>query len=181
MGILAYAVIIAVVNWLVRQMVGDRLPLPGFPGLAKKLFTHTLDSEMKVLAAEAVTRAKEEYRVQLTYDRSGVKDLESRILGDLHANHVIESTPVETLAAESRMWGAYLGEVLRRIRAGHWRKQSRRSDRPMPFDFGPGEVFPCDWILRRIKHGERFDLAAAVEDYVRNRDRADYSGFDDEP
>jgi hypothetical protein len=175
--ILAYVILIVVVVRIFKKYI-----LPLLPTFTQQLFSYTLDAEMKVLAMDAVTRAKEEYRIQLTYDRSCVADLERKILNDLHNNHLIETLSVEQLASESQLWGAYLGEVLRRIRPGVWREKSKGTERrAMPFTYGVrGEVFPCDWVLRRIKHGEKFNLAAAVEDFVSHRDDPNYRGMDEQ-
>ncbi|MBG87310.1 MAG: hypothetical protein CMO80_10470 [Verrucomicrobiales bacterium] len=175
--ILAVVLVIVVLVWLVKRYL-----LPLMPTFVQQLFSYSLDAEMKVLAMDAVSRAKEEYRAELTYDRSSVKVLEERILKDLHHNHLIEPLSAETLMSESQLWGAYLGEVLRRIRDGKWReKSSQRGKRAMPFKFSSrGEVFPCDWVLRRIKHGDEFNLAEAIEEYVKNRDNAAYTGLSEE-
>jgi len=140
------------------------------------VFGRSMDGIMKVNAQKARNRAREEYRIELTYDRSSISDME-RILDDLRHNHRIESYSEEDLAEESRIWGAYVGEVLRRIRSGKWNKRSRHAGkRPMPFVLNRcSEVFPCSWIYRRIKHGPEYSVEEKVREFTENRDNPDYA------
>ncbi len=130
------------------------------------------DEEMKQLAVQARVEAKKEYRLDLTHDRASVKDMEETILRDLHNNQLIAPYPEEELAELSRLWGAYLGETLRRIRPGVWRARSRHEGRrPMPFVLDRDhEVFPCSWVYRRIKHGSDYGVHAKACEFADNRD-----------
>ncbi|MDA1273391.1 MAG: hypothetical protein O2960_04970 [Verrucomicrobia bacterium] len=168
LGILALFIIVFV---LVRS-----LGQPKSASISGSFFARSLGGIMKVNAQKARTRAREEYRIELTYDRSSISDLE-RILDDLRHNHQIETYSEEDLAEASRIWGAYVGEVLRRIRSGKWNNRSRHAGkRPMPFVLNRrSEVFPCSWIYRRIKHGPEHSVAAKVREFTENRDNPDYA------
>lgn len=137
----------------------------------------TLDDSMKELAVKARALARTEYKLDLTHDRASIKDLEGEILDDLHQNQLIAAYPEEELTEMSQLWGAYVGEVLRRIRPGQWRSKSRHEGRrPMPFVLDRNaEVFPCAWVYRRIKHGPDFCVHAKAGEYADNRDNPRYA------
>ena len=136
-----------------------------------------LDSSMKELADKARALAKKEYRLDLTNDRASIEDLENKILQDFHHNQLISAYPEEELAATSQLWGAYVGEVLRRIRPGVWQTKSRyEGRRPMPFVLDRNaEVFPCTWVYRRIKHGPTYCLHDKAVEFADNRDNPRYA------
>ena len=106
-----------------------------------------------------------------------MKDLEDKILEDLRHNQLISAYPEEELAEISQLWGAYIGEVLRRIRPGEWQPKSRHEGRrPLPFTLNRNaEVFPCAWVYRRIKHGEDHCVHAKAREYAENRDNPRYA------
>ena len=135
------------------------------------------DAEMKRLANIARIAAERDYRLKLTHDRASVKDLEDAILQDLHHNQLISPYPDEELAELSHLWGAYLGEVLRRVRPGAWQARSRHGGRrPMPFVLDRHhEVFPCSWVYRRIKHGPEYGVHAKACEFADNRDNPEYA------
>jgi len=138
---------------------------------------NSFDREMRQLAAEAIHLAKNEYKLTLTNDRASIRDLEDKVIQDLRNNQLISPYAEDELAELSRLWGAYVGEVLRRIRPGKWRGSSRHGDRrPMPFVLNRNqEVFPCSWIYRRIKHGAEFGVHAKVCEFADNRDNPEYA------
>ena len=135
------------------------------------------DEEMKRLAHDARRLAEREYRLKLTHDRASVKELEEEILQDLRNNQLITPYPEKELAELCRLWGAYIGEVLRRVRPGVWRARSRHGDRrPMPFVLDrEHEVFPCSWVYRRIKHGPEYGVHAKACEFAENRDNPNYA------
>ncbi len=135
------------------------------------------DAEMKRLGNDARIVAEREYKLKLTHDRASVKDLEDEILQDLHHNQLITPYPEDELAELCRLWGAYVGEVLRRVRPGVWRARSRHGNRrPMPFMLDRDhEVFPCSWVYRRIKHGPEYGVHAKACEFADNRDNPNYA------
>lgn len=137
----------------------------------------TLDDAMKELADKARALARKEHKLDLTHDRASVKDLEDQILDDLHQNQLIAAYPDEELTEMSQLWGAYIGEALRRIRPGEWRPKSKHDGRrPMPFVLDRNaEVFPCAWVYRRIKHGPDYCVHAKAREFADNRDNPRYA------
>ena len=137
----------------------------------------TLDDKMKELGDQARALARKEYKLELTHDRASIRDLENRILEDLHHNQLITAYPEEELMEISQLWGAYVGEVLRRIRPGRWQPKSRHEGRrPMPFVLNRNtEVFPCSWVYRRIKHGADHCVHYRACEFADNRDNPRYA------
>lgn len=169
--VLGFVILGAIVFWVAQSLIRARLS----PGEQPRM-PHSMDGIMKSKALEARNRAKSEYRIDLIHDRSSIKDLE-KILDDLRNNHLIETYSEQALADECQIWGAYVGEVLRRIRKGKWRKRSKhRGSRPMPFILNRRcEVFPCSWVYRRIKHGTEYSVVDKVREFTENRDNPNYA------
>lgn len=167
-GILA---VIVIVVYVVRSAGAGASRIGG------KLKGDSTDEEMKRLAAAARLAAKKEYRLDLTHDRASISDLENEIMQDLHHNQLITPYPEEELTELSRLWGAYVGEILRRVRAGIWQSRSRHGDRrPMPFVIDRNhEVFPCSWVYRRIKHGPEYSVHRKACEFADNRDNPKYA------
>ena len=81
---------------------------------------------MAACAAEAVGLARERFAVDLDYSIASVKHLD-RILDRLHRqiprglNRLIRKAPPEDVVRSSgQVWGAYLGEVIRKQWGGAW-------------------------------------------------------------
>ena len=127
------------------------------------------DEAMDRQAFDAVSLAKKEYETDLTYDRSSTKDLEL-ILELLYKKHQENSISNPEIIFHSRIWGAYLGAVIKRIRPAHWRKNSKKSgEGSMPLIFeNNSEIFPCLWIYRRIKFGDQDNVEQKVMAIVSN-------------
>lgn len=172
--ILGFVILGTIVFLIVQSLIRPRLSSGAQPRMP-----HSMDGMMKSKALEARNRAKSEYRIDLIHDRSSIKDLE-RILDDLRNNHLIETYSEQALADECQVWGAYVGEVLRRIRRGKWRKRSKHAGhRPMPFVLNRRcEIFPCSWIYRRIKHGPEYSVQDKVREFTANRDNPNYAAKD---
>ena len=110
--------------------------------------------QMAALAAEAVQAAHDAYDVTLDYTEASVEHVEG-ILAKLHEEHRARSFFPERMIAEANRWGAYLGEVARRVRGGEWQRDSSHvGANAFPLVFGEqNEIYPFAWCYRRITNG----------------------------
>ena len=116
--------------------------------------TGDVDSYMMKGAQQAIERAKTEFGIALDGTPESVQHVES-ILSALHERHVSKPIGNAGLAEEANVWGAYIGEVAKRVRHGTWQRHSRVAGRgaaPLVHDNGD-EVYPLAWAHRRIKDG----------------------------
>lgn len=123
------------------------------------------DYGMRVLATDAVRRARQEYQVVLDFSLASVQLLEEKILANLHEAHLKTPISEQQLSRFSLRWGACIGEVLKRVRSGKWQRDSEKAGRgSMPVVFEPGtEAFPCAWACKRIADGPEDNVAFKVE------------------
>jgi hypothetical protein len=124
--------------------------------LRQKLESHAfpdLGAMMEGYAQAAVETAKKEYRQTLDYSAESVNVLDEII--------VLLSDSVEIdLDFESRLWGSYLGEVIRLRYAGTWdMTQYPGGDLAVPaVDVRGSRLFPLMKVFRRLTIGEEEDL-----------------------
>ena len=76
----------------------------------------SIDAMIRAYADEAVLVARQQHRVLLDYAPASVDSLERLVDGQ---------APVD-LDFQSRLWGSYFGEVLRRRWNGQWRSGKER-------------------------------------------------------
>ena len=104
---------------------------------------------MRALAAMAVSRAKADYGIELDYSGESVERVEE-ILARLYANR-----DAIDLRRESFTWGAYIGEVLVKTKAGRWKRDHEVvGAASYPVHWGNGESFPIGWCQKRLTNGE---------------------------
>jgi hypothetical protein len=63
----------------------------------------------------------------------------------------------QEIADAAHLWGAYIGEVIKRIHPAHWAKDSQVAGKdalPIIYDDNGGESYPCAWVYHRLKNGE---------------------------
>jgi hypothetical protein len=114
----------------------------------------TAAEEMAALAAQAVGAARDVYETTLDYAPGSVERVES-ILARLHQEHRTRPFLPERLAGEANRWGAYVGEVARRVKGGEWRRDSVHvGKRTYPLVWGvQDEIYPSAWCFRRLTNG----------------------------
>jgi hypothetical protein len=124
--------------------------------LRQKLESHAflnLGSMMEGYAQAAVEIAKSEYRQTLDFSPESISVLDEIVvlLG--------ESIDID-LDFESRLWGSYLGEVIRMRYAGTWdMTQYPGGHVAVPaVDVRGSRLFPLMKIFRRLTNGEEEDL-----------------------
>jgi len=124
--------------------------------LRQKLEAHafpTLGAMMEGYARAAAETAKNEYRRTLDYSADSINTLDEIIvlLG--------ESVDID-LDFESRLWGSYLGEVIRTRYAGSWEMtQYPGGQVAVPaVEVRGSRLFPLMKVYRRLTNGEEEDL-----------------------
>jgi hypothetical protein len=122
----------------------------------QKLESHAfpdLGAMMEGYAHAAVETAKDEYRQTLDYSPDSINTLDEIIL------LLSESIDID-LDFESRLWGSYLGEIIRMRYAGTWdMTQYPGGELAVPaVDVRGSRLFPLMKVFRRLTIGEEEDL-----------------------
>ena len=112
-----------------------------------------LGAMMEGYAQAAVETAKSEYRQTLDYSAESVNTLDEIIV------LLSESVDID-LDFESRLWGSYLGEVIRTRYAGMWEMtQYPGGQVAVPaVEVRGSRLFPLMKVYRRLTNGEEEDL-----------------------
>ena len=120
--------------------------------ISKVRIRRNFDYAMRCLAKRAVWLARKE-GVTLDYSPASIEQVE-KLLGELHNGHVQNPMPEEEITRLSRRWGAYIGEIMKRVRPAKWRRDSEKMGiASMPLIFDDVEAFPCAWAYKRIVDG----------------------------
>ena len=124
--------------------------------LRQKLESHefpNLGAMMEGYASAAVETAKSDYRQALDYSADSINALDEIVV-------MLSETPDVDLEFEARLWGSYLGEVLRMRYAGSWEMtQYPGGQVAVPaVDVRGSRLFPLMKIDRRLTIGEEDDL-----------------------
>ena len=124
--------------------------------LRQKLESHAfpnLGAMMEGYAQAAVETAKSDYRQTLDYSAESINTLDEIIV------LISESVDID-LDFESRLWGSYLGEVIRIRYAGSWdMTQYPGGQLAVPaVEVRGSRLFPLMKIYRRLTNGEEEDL-----------------------
>ena len=108
---------------------------------------------MEGYAQAAVETAKADYRQALDYSAESINTLDEIIV-------LISETPDIDLDFESRLWGSYLGEVIRVRYAGAWEMtQYPGGQVAVPsVEVRGSRLFPLMKVYRRLTNGEEEDL-----------------------
>ena len=110
---------------------------------------------MEGYAQAAAELAKRDFRQKLDFTSESIDSLDDILV-------LVGESPELDLDFEVRLWGSYLGEVLRRRYAGGWEMT------PYPggaiavpaVDVRGSRVFPLTKVYRRLTVGEEEDLRA---------------------
>ena len=112
-----------------------------------------LGAMMEGYAQAAVELAKSEFRRALDYSAESVDVLDDILI-------VVGESPEKDLDFEVRLWGSYLGELLRRRYAGGWEMtQYPGGTVAVPaVDVRGSRLFPLMKVYRRLTAGDEEDL-----------------------
>jgi hypothetical protein len=121
-----------------------RLESAAFPDLA---------SMMEGYAQGAVEAAKKDYRKALDFSAESVDILDEILV-------MVSESPDHDVDYEVRLWGAYLGEIIRQRYAGGWEMtQYPGGTNAVPaVDVRGSRLFPLMKVYRRLTMGEEEDL-----------------------
>ncbi len=121
-----------------------RLESTAFPDLA---------AMMEGYAQAAVDLARKEFRRELDFSADSVDTLDDILV-------VVSESPEKDIDFEVRLWGSYLGEVLRRRYVGGWEMtQYPGGTVAVPaVDVRGSRLFPLMKVYRRLTAGEEEDL-----------------------
>jgi len=134
------------VHWRAMSNLRSRLESMAFPDLG---------AMMEGYAQAAVELARMEFKRELDYTSESVDVLDDILV-------VVSESPEKDLDFEVRLWGSYLGEVLRRRYAGGWEMtQYPGGTVAVPaVDVRGSRLFPLMKVYRRLTAGEEEDLGS---------------------
>lgn len=112
-----------------------------------------LGAMMEGYAQAAVDLARNEFQRDLDFSADSVDALDDILV-------VVSESPEKDLDFEVRLWGSYLGELLRRRYAGGWEMtQYPGGTVAVPaVDVRGSRLFPLMKVYRRLTAGEEEDL-----------------------
>lgn len=114
----------------------------------------SFDYAMRLLARRAVLLARREHGVMLDYSPASMERVE-QILEKIRESHLQKAMSDKELSIVSARWGAYIGEVMKRVRPAKWQRDSAQTGTgtmPLIFD-GGSEAYPRSWAYKRIVDG----------------------------
>jgi hypothetical protein len=114
-----------------------------------------LGSMMDAYAQAAAALARDEFRRELDFSSDSIDVLDEVLV-------LVSESPERDLEFEVRLWGSYLGEVVRRRYAGSWgMTQYPGGLAAVPaVEVRGSRVFPLVKVYRRLTAGEEEDLRA---------------------
>lgn len=112
------------------------------------------DEYIQFMANAAVEDAEKQDHIRLDYSVDSIKKAEE-ILGRMHDQYVKDETSLSVNALAS-MYGAYIGEVIRRSEPGaRWdRDHAVFGEKSYPLHWSGGDAFPMGWCYKRITEGD---------------------------
>jgi hypothetical protein len=128
--------------------------------------------EMWLRARQAIEAAARDFDARLDYSPESVEKVEE-ILGKIHNRHAQAPLSDFELVRESLRWGAYVGEVIQRVRPCLWALDSVAGGRgSLPVVYGDrSESFPVRWCYKRIANGEEDNVWHKFTILVLERDQ----------
>jgi hypothetical protein len=114
-----------------------------------------INAQMASLSTKAVELAKSSYGITLDYSPDSVKSVE-KLLAMKYDLQKTQPMSEDELADTAHTFGAYIGEVMKRVHPGHWERDSAMGKDTLPFTFdgSSNQAFPCAWIYHRLQNGE---------------------------
>jgi hypothetical protein len=113
-----------------------------------------LGAMMDAFAQAAASEARTAFRRRLDFTPASIEELDEILV------QLGESPERDDLDFEVKLWGSYLGEVVRRLYAGNWEMtQYPGQQHVMPaVEIRGSRIFPLMKVHRRLTNGEEEDL-----------------------
>jgi hypothetical protein len=115
------------------------------------------DEFIQSLSSEAVKDADASSQIKLDYSVDSIKNVD-QILGRLHEKYEKSQSSI-ALSRLSAEYGAYIGEVIRKIEPGvHWERDSKLGEKIYPLIWNGAQLYPMNWCEKRVVDGEDDDV-----------------------
>jgi len=114
----------------------------------------TVDAMVSAYAEQAVTIARE-FNAQLDYSENSLMELEA-ILVQLSRDMPSSPSSASEVSEMCKMWGSYLGEVVRRRFGGEWSIETYPGKQfaTLTLNVNGNKLFPSVKIHRRLSEGD---------------------------
>jgi hypothetical protein len=119
--------------------------------------------QMPIFAEDAVQWGAEQ-NAPLDYTPESVERVEA-LLAKLHEERAAGRLPDDQLNKASLRYGAYVGEVIRRLHQGTWALDSKVAG-SFPIRWRDHESFPVGWCAKRIVNGEEDNVWLKFRDLL---------------
>ena len=120
---------------------------------------HNTVMAMALAYAEQAVTAARQYQANLDYGERSLKDVEV-ILNDL-----AQAPAAGDLTETCKMWGSYLGEVVRRRFGGEWSIETYPGKQfaTLTLSVGGNKLFPSMKVHRRLTQGAEENICSFYE------------------
>jgi hypothetical protein len=117
--------------------------------------THESVGAMAGAYAEKAVQKAREFNTQLDYTENSLMEVEV-ILSQLARGSTLAQTSSDDVGEMCKMWGSYLGEVVRRRFGGEWSVETYpgKNFATLTLSVGANKLFPTMKIHRRLTQGE---------------------------
>ncbi len=114
-----------------------------------------LGAMMEGYARAAAQRARIEYTQELDFSSNSIETLDEIVT-------LVGETPELDLEFEVRLWGSYLGEVVRRRYSGAWEMTQYPGEIAVvpAVEVRGSRLFPLNKLFRRLTQGDEEDLSS---------------------
>jgi hypothetical protein len=116
----------------------------------------SLAEEMEAAATNAVQWTEKYFGETLDFSQASITALEGAV--DDVDNFIPGGDSAENIDLISWLWGAYIGEVLRRQIGGEWLEWEDEYGKSIAFQSGGFKIFPHDKVHKRLVDGAEHDL-----------------------
>jgi hypothetical protein len=116
--------------------------------------SHESVNAMAGAYAEKAVQAAREFSVQLDFSEQSLLEVETIL------NRVASGPPSDEMTETCKMWGSYLGEVVRRRFGGEWTIETYPGKQfaTLTLSVGGNKLFPTMKIHRRLTQGQDNNL-----------------------
>jgi hypothetical protein len=117
--------------------------------------THESVAAMTGAYAEQAVEKAREFDTQLDYSENSLMEVEM-ILAQLARDAQGEAASADTVGETCKIWGSYLGEVVRRRFGGEWSVETYPGKQfaTLTLSIGGNKLFPTMKVHRRLTQGE---------------------------